>query len=351
MSRKKSNVPHSSRSAGALVVDLRAATVHMLVAACVVTAPGCMSPEPSQRVAVQSIAAVPGITSSTVTYSTRPIGPDVVPFEKAEDYRSYIESLLASSTPDGGFCTDTVVNQWDNVSSQTTCGGPDGGFASRTRVDFFVSGDSTDNWQIQIGPDYGLGGAVFLDGVGLQVVSDDMWQGYGDEFLISQPMSAGPHVLEAYGMEDCCDGPTFGLYQSPGGPLQPLGQVSLCPSGLTATGSWTATNIPDQPLIEYTVQYDKISRRAFCDGVQVSSVCATISGSGWAAVNIISLTPNADISGYPNYSYDWSTNGLPTCESFRPNTFIGQAGDFLTLQVLGWSGPIPHRSSGNTQLN
>src|SRR5262249_38280735 len=136
------------------------------------------------------------------------------------------------------------------VSSHATCGGPSGSFASRTRVAFTVPTEQAGAWEIQVRPDYGLGGAVFFDGLPVGFNRDDMWEGLGQIFLFPVTVSPRPHVLEAYGIENCCDGPTFGLYLPPGGTFQSFATLSSCPSDLKGRARWPGD---ENPELKYTL--------------------------------------------------------------------------------------------------
>lgn len=75
------------------------------------------------------------------------------------------------------------------------------------------------NWQI--GPDFGLGGALFIDGVVADFRNTDMWWSgsYADPsqiLAVTLNLAAGNHVLRAYGAEACCDGAQQGQYLAPG---------------------------------------------------------------------------------------------------------------------------------------
>jgi Metallo-peptidase family M12/Secretion system C-terminal sorting domain/HYR domain len=68
------------------------------------------------------------------------------------------------------------------------------------------------NFSFRVGPDFGGGGAVFLDGQYVIGRNYNLWWN-GNWSNTSQllegyniPVTAGPHVLEIYGWEDCCFG-------------------------------------------------------------------------------------------------------------------------------------------------
>ncbi len=84
-----------------------------------------------------------------------------------------------------------------------------GSWAMKSTVSFGVA--TAASYDFRVGVDFGMGGAMFLDGVAVDLRSNDMWWG-GDfnnaagVFSASAALSAGNHVLTVYGFEGCCDG-------------------------------------------------------------------------------------------------------------------------------------------------
>jgi hypothetical protein len=152
----------------------------------------------------------------TVTYSTRPTSSGGF-FASPGDYASHWASLEAAMpVAPAGFCGDVTLGAWTGASSQGTCGGPTGGVAFHTEVGFHVGTSGV--WNFRIGPDYGLGGELLLDGIVIDFRSYDLWWAgsWGDPsqlLLGSAFLTPGWHVLETFGLEGCCDGPTAGQFQ------------------------------------------------------------------------------------------------------------------------------------------
>jgi hypothetical protein len=160
---------------------------------------------------VVSLAAL-SAEASTVAVSTRSYGG--LALGSAVGYKTTIDALTAVA-PSSGFC-DTSVSLFDGVSNQSTCGGGNGDIAFHIQVGFSLASSGTFNFRI--GPDFGLGGALFLDGGALDFRTTDMWWNgsYADPtqfFMESVLLGGGNHVLDIYGAEHCCDGAQQGQYQ------------------------------------------------------------------------------------------------------------------------------------------
>jgi len=83
--------------------------------------------------------------------------------------------------------------------------------AFRSTIDFGVTAAQAGSWSFRTGVDFSNGGALFLDGVALDVGTGDMWWNgsYSNSagFLSgSSTLAAGNHTLSIYGLESCCDG-------------------------------------------------------------------------------------------------------------------------------------------------
>jgi hypothetical protein len=136
----------------------------------------------------------------------------------AAAYQSLIEGLTASA-PTAGYC-DATPAAWNGLSNQGVCGGPSGPIAFDITATFNVTAAEAGTWNFRVGPDFGFGGALFLDGVALDFRSSDMWWNgsYGTPAQIlvgSALLGAGNHVLEAYGLERCCDGAQQAQFLAP----------------------------------------------------------------------------------------------------------------------------------------
>lgn len=171
------------------------------------------------RVAVASVLMGAAVVSqaSVIGFDTRysVAGPQA----DAEAYRSLIEGLAAAPAS-SGYCS-TSPAAWDGLSNSATCGGPAGSAAFDISARFNVSAEMAGLWSFRVGPDFGMGGALFLDGVAVGFNASDMWwagsYAVAEEiFTASAILGAGSHVLEAYGIERCCDGRQQAQFRAPG---------------------------------------------------------------------------------------------------------------------------------------
>jgi hypothetical protein len=132
-------------------------------------------------------------------------------------YRTTVETALGVA-PTAGYC-DASPAAYSGLSNQATCSGAGGNLAFAFFVDFGVTAAQGANFDVRIGPDFGKGGAVFLDGALLAVNTDDLWWSgsYANAAEIFQfndlVLTAGNHRLAIYGLEACCDGAQQAQYQ------------------------------------------------------------------------------------------------------------------------------------------
>jgi len=139
---------------------------------------------------------------------TNSSGNATVTFQSsATAYRDTVTNLVTNSTTTLG--TKTLTS-WNSVQDAAVFG-TNSNFAWLGTIDFGVTAAQAGNWSFRAGVDFGYGGALFLDGVALDVKSTDMWwnNSYANtsQFLAgTKTLAAGNHTLQIYGLEGCCDG-------------------------------------------------------------------------------------------------------------------------------------------------
>lgn len=152
--------------------------------------------------------------ASLIQFDTRQYTGGVL--SSAEAYRTTIDNLIAGR-PSAGY-GDATLTSYNNVSNHALFGAGNN-IAFRSEIDFNAASAGT--WNFRIGPDFGLGGAVFLDGQLMGVRTNDMWWAgsYSNPsqiFSFSTNLSSGNHSLLIYGLEACCDGGQQAQFQAAG---------------------------------------------------------------------------------------------------------------------------------------
>lgn len=153
--------------------------------------------------------------ASQITLDTRYSASNALP--SAEAYRGTINQLIAAA-PGAGY-GEAQLSAYDNVSNHGVFAGPSQNIAFRFDVLFHAA--SAGQWSFRIGPDFGKGGAVFLDGVAVGFKTNDMWWAgsystTSQDFEFTASLTAGNHSLDIFGIEGCCDGGQQAQFQAAG---------------------------------------------------------------------------------------------------------------------------------------
>lgn len=173
------------------------------------------------------VAAGSSLWSSTISFSSRPTVNELT-FASADGYRDNWAALVADFPVAPAGYGEASIETWDATnpvtpSNQGLVGGTSQRIAFKYTVDFCVD-DMKDGgeFSFRIAPDFGWGGAVFLDGVEVGFNDQDMWwsgdwNNTSQLFEFGASLGAGLHRIEVYGQEPCCDGGTSGQYSFEGG--------------------------------------------------------------------------------------------------------------------------------------
>ena len=152
--------------------------------------------------------------ATVITLQTRQATDGPAPAGSDADVGQYYQDRLNALTavaPGTGYC-NTSLSSLSNVSNSSACLGPSQNIAFAYELNFGLTAGQAGNFSLQVGPDFGHGGAVFMDGALLAVRRDDLWWGgsYGNAgeifSLINLGLTTGNHQLSIYGIEGCCDG-------------------------------------------------------------------------------------------------------------------------------------------------
>ncbi len=192
-----------------------------------------------------AVSAAPALLASSITFSSLP-GTDTS-FGTAEGYRSNWNNLQSLYPVAPAGYGSSTINLWDwpvqgNVSNQGLIpGGSATTIAFHYQVDFTVNPGNAGAFDFRIAPDFGFGGAAFLNGVAVAFTQDDLWWGLdwnnsAEQLQFSKPLAAGNYTLDVYGQEGCCDGPTGAQFRVDGGQWNAFGSND----GMTAVPEATA---------------------------------------------------------------------------------------------------------------
>lgn len=137
---------------------------------------------------------------------------------------TFLTQFDAAASPAGYGCTvlpDHVARSNANVFGATT--------NVHYSMLFFldVPASQAGNWRVRVGPDFGLGGALYVRGVAVdEEWNDDLWWSldFANTTELLQTtgaginLPAGRHFFMVYGSEGCCEGVGTIQLQRPGGP-------------------------------------------------------------------------------------------------------------------------------------
>ncbi|MFL5344630.1 MAG: CCXG family PEP-CTERM protein [Hyalangium sp.] len=101
-------------------------------------------------------------------------------------------------------------------------------------VHFRVPAAKAGAWSFRLGPDFGNGGAIFVDGVKLASANYDVWWAYDWNsgavmYVNNVALATGAHRVEVTGFENCCAGAMTLQYRVGNGPWMDVSIDSLTP--------------------------------------------------------------------------------------------------------------------------
>jgi len=134
--------------------------------------------------------------------STTPVSQN-----SAAAYKAAVDAAIATPSAYKG---SKSVSVYDNLRVQNYFTAISN-YAFESTITFGVTAAEAGTWNFRTGVDFGMGGALYVDGVALSYNSHDMW--WNNSYSTtngslqgSLNLSAGNHVLKVYGLEACCDG-------------------------------------------------------------------------------------------------------------------------------------------------
>ncbi|QMU61540.1 MAG: DUF2341 domain-containing protein [Gammaproteobacteria bacterium] len=128
----------------------------------------------------------------------------------------------------------TILNNITNIDNSGTFTGPNNDIIYFTETFFEVTAANAGIWEFRIGPDFGLGGDLYIDNQSVDAEwNDDLWWSFNfgnvNEILsgTTTPLPTGFHSFRTLGSEACCDGPASIEFRTPGGSFQELSAANL----------------------------------------------------------------------------------------------------------------------------
>ena len=185
--------------------------------------------------------------------------------------KSTLDEIIARSYK---YCTESlgsaVLFGWQPTS-------PSCGYIDPTNrgydlnVHFSVPETSTGRWSFRLGPDFGRGGAIFIDGVKSAERTTDVFWGYSWDspdvmYVNNKDLSPGEHHIEVIGFESCCGGYMTLQYQTGGGAWQDVSGATL-----SRPGTWTATGSMGLPRMLHSATLLGDGRVVVAGGYNTSS--------------------------------------------------------------------------------
>lgn len=165
--------------------------------------------------AAAALAVAGSVCASTITIESASATPSSS-LSDAGAYQSAVNGSLQGTT-----YAKTTVDSYNNITHASLFGG-NSNFALKSTINFGVTQATAGLWQFRAGVDFGYGGALFVNDVGLDSKSHDMWwagqyNNASQYFNGAVNLGAGNHTLTIFGFEGCCDGGQQAQFMAPAG--------------------------------------------------------------------------------------------------------------------------------------
>ena len=153
--------------------------------------------------ALTAVAALSTGSAGASTIQVEAIGASTPFLGSAIAYRDAVDAALAAPGAETAMASTYDGLTHGQFFSNT------GTWAMKSTIEFGVATAST--FDFRVGVDFGMGGAMFLDGQAVDFRGNDMWWGFdfnnaAGVFSATAALAAGNHTLSVYGFEGCCDG-------------------------------------------------------------------------------------------------------------------------------------------------
>jgi len=143
----------------------------------------------------------------TITYKSLPYtGPRLV-IGKADEFVARIRSGQTKQ----GYC-EVQLDTLEYRNTQTCSRGSRRDIGFDIIIEFEERAKQGSTWHFDFGVDFGLGGAIFVDGQKVKSYAGDIWwarrENHANHLGFKYDFPQGRHQLELIGAEKCCDGPS-----------------------------------------------------------------------------------------------------------------------------------------------
>ena len=206
------------------------------------------------------------------------------------------DGLAGSTTGYGCSSLSTLAGVYNSMQF-----GSNSNIAYHEAAVFVVAPSQTGLWSFRWGADFGRGGTLLVDGVELQSRWTDMWWngGFTDptQYLIgSVNLTAGTHIVEVFGFEDCCDGGSTAQFLPPSATTWldiSAANLTLVPAvcgtpAVLLTGSASPSPVLDGSQLTFTFFYESTGVSAAANAVLGTALPANttfVSATGGGALS------------------------------------------------------------------
>jgi len=151
-------------------------------------------------------------TPPEIMYKSLPYYGDKLVMGKEDEF---VERIRSAKTKEG-YCEKALESvEYDN-SKTCSRGWFKGGARKNIGYDITIEFDERakqgSTWHFDIGVDFGLGGAIFVDGQKVKAYAGNLWwarrENHANHLGFKYDFPQGRHKLELIGAESCCDGPS-----------------------------------------------------------------------------------------------------------------------------------------------
>jgi hypothetical protein len=192
----------------------------------------------------RSTASCAAALAITLTVVPNRAAPPSINFSTVSSTYDYIETESRDDL--AGVIAGSPILCLESLEAATLFGGPNTpcdfigneNHGYHLAVNFEITVSDAGPWSFRLGPDFGRGGAIFVDGVKLashpgnelfHVWWNFEWDSQAVMYVNDVHLAAGLHSVEVFGFEDCCAGEMSLEYQIGSGGWREVSVANLTP--------------------------------------------------------------------------------------------------------------------------